>query len=135
MPNYPVTKAGLGLAPQRLHEALKAANVPLLTVMGSGADQATVVSNASGLQGQIAAVVAALDLTIATAAEQQATTDMTSLSDLAAQAAATVTRMQQIEAAGSPTNAQVIQAVRDEAAAIRRIMQALSVMARRQVLP
>ena len=83
------------------------------------------------LPAAAAPVVAAHDAT-QTPAAVQAAADTLTLDDLRDQAGAIVTRMQQIEAAVSPTQAQVIQAVKDEATAIRRLVRALAVFVRRQ---
>jgi hypothetical protein len=86
------------------------------------------------LPAKAAAVLAAHNAA-QTPAAQQAVQDGADLADLRAQAAAIWTRMGQIESATSPTNAQVIAAVRDEATAIKRIVKALGILVGRPASP
>ncbi len=75
-------------------------------------------------------VLAAHDASVLAPAQQQAQQDTLDLADLRAQAAAILTRMTAVEQAASPTNAQVIQAVKDEATAIKRLVKALGILVR-----
>lgn len=82
MAEYPVTKAGVGAAPHRLHDALLAASIPVRTVRGDGANQATVVSDTVGLEAQIATLLATFNPATETPSEQQQDADVLSLQAL-----------------------------------------------------
>jgi hypothetical protein len=126
-----VTKAVDLLA---LHAELTAAGVALPRPLGRAGDDLHTYDAAgvpADLPAAAAPVVEAHNAT-ATPAAVQATEDTASLGDLAAQYAAALTRLGQIADATTPTNAQVIQAVRDLATIQQRTLKALRAVVRRQ---
>lgn len=114
----------------KLHMALLAAGITPVSVSGQG-NTIWIQCVDAQTKGPVDTVVAAYDPTIPSQVELDLAQDRADLAEARDQLAAMNTRLDQIITAASPTNAQVIQAVRDLATHQKRILKALVVLARR----